>query len=361
LNQLQSSKEHLPGLDALRGISAIAVIVFHIEQIKSFNRLPNLMDYGFFAGEGGRNAVILFFVLSGYLITKNLLKERSFERKISYKRFYLKRILRIWPLYYLVLFLSAWALDYTPKESTFWMCIFIFPNVAHASIGGWVANPPIWTIGAEEQFYLTWPWVIDKFRTHTLTILIAIIVIITVLPFILIWLVENHFPRPGLANQVKTIFAATKFNTFALGGLCAYIFHKHPNWALHFREPVLSTTIILIPFIFWFSGVSVPYLNDELYALFFSVLIVHVSLNRGGGFLFNNSILNYLGKISYGIYLFHHLAIILGLRYVPPVFFKSLIASNIVYYIIVFSTTVMVATISYYGMERYFLRLKSRL
>lgn len=354
-------KKHFPGLDALRAIAAIMVIVNHIEQIKSGNRLPSLMDYAFFANAGGRNAVILFFVLSGFLITYNLLNERKNSKPISVKRFYLKRILRIWPLYYLTLILSAWAFGYTPKTSTLILCTLIFPNFAHATVGGWVPSPQTWSIGAEEQFYLGWPWILDKFRKHTLSTLVFLFVSLTLLPYLAIYLVETFYYEPVRINQIKTLVAATKFNTMVLGGIFAYIVLKWPTLLQYLKPKWASLSVTFLPFVFWFTGLYVSELNDEFYAICFGLLIVHAAFNDGGGRFLNNAVLNYLGRISYGMYMVHYVVILIGLRYVPPVFFPSLIASNIAYYIIVFGCTIGLASLSYYIIERPLLRLKAKI
>lgn len=349
------------GLDGLRGIAALAIVVFHIEQIKSFNRLPSLMEHGFFAHDGGRIAVVLFFVLSGFLITFKLLVEQRTTDDIKVGKFYLKRLLRIWPLYYATLLLSALLLDYTPKESTFWLSILIFPNVAHATIGGWVASPQIWSIGAEEQFYLTWPWVIKFMKRHLLKMLLAICVGMTLLPYATIFLIEEFYYEAHRVNQVKTLFAATKFNLMALGGVLAWLYIHIPQWSDWMKTKAASFLIVSVPFVLWFIGVRFGMFNDEVYGLLFGMLIVHAAKHGGGGKLLNNRLVNYLGKISYGIYMYHYMFIILGLRFVPPVFFSSLVASNMVYYMIVFAFTLGTATLSYHFFESRFLWLKERL
>ena len=349
------------GLDGLRGIAALAIVVFHIEQIKDFNRLPSLMEHGFFAHEGGRIAVVLFFVLSGFLITCKLIDEQRSTERVRVGRFYLKRMLRIWPLYYATLLISALLLDYTPKESTFWLCILIFPNVAHATIGGWVASPQIWSIGAEEQFYLAWPWVVKWLKKHLIKMLLAICIGMTILPYVTIFLIEEFYYEAHRVNQVKTLFAATKFNLMALGGILAWLQIHKPNWSDWMRTKIASVLIVGVPFALWFTGVRFGLFNDEVFGLLFGILIVHAAIHGGGGRLLNNRPVNYLGKVSYGIYMYHYMFIILGLRFVPPVFFSSLIASNIVYYMIVFAFTLGTASLSYHLFENRFLRLKERL
>lgn len=98
------NKVHFPGLNGLRFIAALSVIIGHVELIK--------LDYGiynfkntipFYTNTAGHLGVVLFFVLSGFLITYLLLVEKDKYGKVAVKKFYIRRVLRIWPLYFLIL------------------------------------------------------------------------------------------------------------------------------------------------------------------------------------------------------------------------------------------------------------------
>lgn len=104
---MSSSKIYFKGLDGLRGIAAIAVVLGHIELIKQFFQLKNVYDRGgpFFLYLGSL-AVTFFFVLSGFLITFLLLKEKESKGTIAIRNFYLRRALRIWPVYYVLFVLG---------------------------------------------------------------------------------------------------------------------------------------------------------------------------------------------------------------------------------------------------------------
>lgn len=107
----------------------------------------------------GHLGVILFFVLSGFLITYLIVKELE-AKTFSFKKFYHRRILRIWPLYYLILLISYILFEPSFSIKGLLLCLSIFPNVAHAIGEGWQSSPQIWSIGVEEQFYLIWPFFI---------------------------------------------------------------------------------------------------------------------------------------------------------------------------------------------------------
>src|SRR4051812_33341468 len=100
-----SRRTHFPGLDGLRGLGALSVIPAHIEQLKtSFG-----FDAVFWFPIHAKIGVVLFFTLSGFLITFLLLRERQLRGRISIARFYRRRMLRIWPLYFLIVLSSLFV------------------------------------------------------------------------------------------------------------------------------------------------------------------------------------------------------------------------------------------------------------
>ena len=168
---MQQKGVHYPNLNALRFIAAFMVIVHHIEQTKGTFGFDNYWSTStiYFAGKLG---VVLFFVLSGFLITNLLLIEQKTSSTISIRNFYVRRILRIWPLYYLIIGLALFVLPHfslfaIPKYGietlnmnfTWKLGLFIclLPNLVLSAI----ANVPFavhtWSIGVEEQFYIIWP------------------------------------------------------------------------------------------------------------------------------------------------------------------------------------------------------------
>ena len=107
---IKKNKIFFNGLNELRAIAALAVIFHHIELYKFTSGISSLYDlndlFRFFIQKLGRNGVLLFFVLSGFLITYLLIVEKKKTKEISIKKFYLRRVLRIWPLYFLILIIG---------------------------------------------------------------------------------------------------------------------------------------------------------------------------------------------------------------------------------------------------------------
>ena len=111
---MKKQKIYFPNLNGLRFIAAFLVIIHHVEQIKSISKIENFWGAIPFIGIIGKLGVILFFVLSGFLITYLLLAEENTFKKISIKKFYMRRILRIWPIMEVNLVCS-----FLPKPSPF--------------------------------------------------------------------------------------------------------------------------------------------------------------------------------------------------------------------------------------------------
>ena len=106
---------YFPGLNGIRFLAALAVMICHMEMTKHWFHEPNIYTVSFVGGVLGDIGVILFFVLSGFLITYLLLQEQQDLGTIKIKQFYIRRILRIWPLYYMVILLGLFVLPFLPE------------------------------------------------------------------------------------------------------------------------------------------------------------------------------------------------------------------------------------------------------
>lgn len=190
------------GLNELRFMAALLVLCHHSETIRLKNNLFNFEWLSLF--RNGTNAVNFFFVLSGFLITYLLLKESKITNDIKVKKFYLKRVLRIWPLYFLLFFIGTVLLPFLfhifsiPYEmpysfSNVWAYfVFFLPGLVLFFYGHHFLEP-LWSIGVEELFYLIWAPIFKFFRKHILSILLGVILfkVLTLLVSYIL-LPENH-------------------------------------------------------------------------------------------------------------------------------------------------------------------------
>lgn len=168
--------QHLHGLDGLRGVACLAVFVDHVEQYAEWLSWPHA--YGPALQALGREGVELFFVLSGYLITYRMLLEQRARGRISISAFYVRRALRIWPLYYVVVAIAfavvpwlmkhaagdyvrdvwGWYVDGIPGDGRLLLYAVLLPQIAYFTATPVLCAAHLWSVGVEEQFYLVWPW-----------------------------------------------------------------------------------------------------------------------------------------------------------------------------------------------------------
>ncbi|MBI3500631.1 MAG: acyltransferase [Bacteroidetes bacterium] len=350
---------YIKGLDTLRAIAALAVVIYHIELFKKKYNTSNYFDYPFFANTGGCIAVILFFVLSGYLITLLLLKEKTIYKKISLKKFYIRRMLRIWPLYYIILIVSIILLDYTPTTFALVLCFTIFPNISHALGYGWEASPQIWSIGVEEQFYLVWPFIIKYLKKKYLIVfLVTFFIAFTILPHIILFALNRVYPNQQLMDFTFKFFYGTKFNCIAVGAFFAVIYHNKSKVLNILDNNLILIGSFMTATTLWCIGFQIKYFTSEFYAVLFGLLILTTSINSK--FNFEPSVFKFLGKISYGLYMYHWIIIELIMRNFSLYFTKTSVISNIVLYVSILTMTIITASLSYFYIEKRILKIKNK-
>jgi peptidoglycan/LPS O-acetylase OafA/YrhL len=172
---------HMPGLDLLRGLAILAVIFFHgfYYVAPVFPWHSRMAGALFHLTSFGWTGVNLFFTLSGFLITGNLIDS---ERKPNYySRFYMRRALRILPAYFLVLILLG--LTRTASLNYLLVCVLFLANWPRLLLhGSFMLYPVLWSLAVEEQFYAVWPWLYRKLRmTGLLALCIGLILLCPIL------------------------------------------------------------------------------------------------------------------------------------------------------------------------------------
>ncbi len=374
----QENRVYFKGLDGLRAIGALTVVFAHLELIKSEFSIPNLLHLSFYKNTSGHLGVILFFVLSGFLITYLLMVEKNKFKTISIKRFYFRRILRIWPIYYLILILLLFVfpniiqLPYNAKPEfanlldnypTLLIFFLMAPNLMCFGIPGIGGGFHLSSIGTEEQFYIFWPWLIKWFK-NLLIPLFFIFIVFALAPNFLDYLNNHFFEKNSTTYQfIKQLRIFTEFfkiDCMALGGVFAYIYFKNKTKLLNIIFNRYTQILSLsIGFGCWILGVNISFFKDEIFALFFAVIILNTAVNPNKIISFNYKWLNYIGKISYGIYVYHWIIILFVLNFIIQ-FKENSFMFNIVLYTISIGLTILVSHFSFYKFEKYFLRFKDR-
>lgn len=302
--------------------------------------------------------VTLFFVISGFLITYLLLLEKD-EGNVNIKNFYMRRILRIWPIYYLFigicLLVGLLSKNLSDIFSTnIWWYLFFTANIPFILIQGIKILVHYWSIGVEEQFYLFWPWVV-KFSTKKL-----LVISISIFVFLFgikscIWLLY------GKGDIIYQTLSVIRFHCMMIGAIGA-ILYKSRNALFH--RIILNKWLQLASwFIFIATGVGIFHIPapiaHEIIALVSLALIMGQVTTINNIINLDRKLPDFLGKISYGIYIIHPLVIFL----LSPVFRIieiNLYAKYILVYVAVFACTITLAWLSYEFYEKPFLSLKSR-
>lgn len=392
-------KEYFKGLDSLRFFAALAVFFTHVELIKKFtgfgshwidpeeritkftvfqsvmskeiDPLSPLIAYSSALG------VVFFFVLSGFLITYLLLKEKESHKTVQIGKFYLRRAFRIWPLYYLIFILGFFVLPNLELfavpgqdvffDQNFWgnlmLYAFFMPNLAFSIYTTAVPNiGQSWSIGVEEQFYLLWPLLLRKSKNVLKSILWIAGSIIALKGILLL---SFPFIKLEALVVIKKFLAMSKLECMALGGLGAYIlFNKREALLRIIFKPISQLmAVLVIPILIYFIPTAFEDVLHLLFSLSFLVIILNVAGNEKVLLRFENPILQYLGRISYGFYMFHVMCIVFTIHILDKYIGLDndiTTPQHILLYGISFLLTVAVSSLSYHIFEKAFIRLKDK-
>ena len=363
-----------PGLNSLRFIAAFLVVLHHGETIKRKYEMDNFEWLGLF--RNGGHAVTFFFVLSGFLITYLLLKERERTGTIKVKNFYLKRVLRIWPLYFLLIFIgtlllpyvfSIFQIDYEMPynlRQTWFYFLFFMPGLVTFHFGHHFLEP-LWSIGVEEVFYLIWAPLFKYIKKRVWVLLLSVIL------FKIILYVSGFVIHNELFGYLIAVF---KFESMAVGGLGAYLIYTYGRSfteSFLFKVPIqiiiFSTLVVFLLFHcnihnkVWLIVFKTPVLSSLLIDFLFLYAIICISTVDNSIIKLRNKTLSFLGEISYGIYMYHMLIIFGVILFLKKYLVQITLAwSHIVFYGIVVFSTISVSILSKYLFENYFLKLKRR-
>lgn len=358
----QAGKNHYPALDGFRGVAILLVVLHH-----NFG----FMNYFFFGWLG----VDLFFVLSGFLITEILLN--SLGRPGFLKNFYIRRILRIFPLFYLALVIclvilpniKSLELDsgyYTGNQFWLWTYLQNWLFVFKEPYGDKILLHT-WSLAVEEQFYLVWPLLILMFRTpkRLLIVMLTILLLVGVARYI-VW----SYKVEDLAYS--SLYTFTRIDGLCIGSIIAILQKLDPGF-LKRNNTVIVVLIAVINLGFYFistrTGFTFPYLafvGYTTFAVLFGLLLYEAV--RGESkiihWLLDNRPLKFFGKISYGLYVWHWPVYILMFDAARDWFFAkgagSIRMAELCSGLFVTAVALLTSLVSYRYFEMPFLKLKSK-
>jgi peptidoglycan/LPS O-acetylase OafA/YrhL len=322
---LDSPKRSIPSLDGLRAIAVLLVVFAHAGVLEKAGSAATRSHLNIASTilkiDAGDLGVSLFFVISGYLITTLLLKERSEAGRINLKRFYLRRFFRIFPPYYFYLFVIAilWInhrvpLNYGGLISAVTYTSNYYPySLSHPESQGWLVGHT-WSLSLEEQFYLFWP-VFLRFlgKGKSIGVGLALLLVAPVSRLVTL----KTYPNLAFDAQIFRMFH-TRIDTIMAGSVLALIW-TIPRWRSLLVTLTAKKTSGLIALL-----ILVTILRLNLQYSYFSVLIgislegillAYIMLyfitnaNTSIGKLLNNRAVCHFGMISYGLYLWQQLYI----------------------------------------------------
>ena len=237
------------------------------------------------------------------------------------------------------------------------MAIFLLPNLLFVAFGHIFSIGPLWSIGAEEQFYLLWPNIVKKSNHLLKTLVLLLITIIFVKSVCEIITIQELFSEK-INKSCWVINKLLQFDCMVMGGIFAYLlFDKNSILKFVFKKSisVIALTAIIVLYVMKPNLYS---LNNLIFSLFYGILILNISSNPSSLIKMENKYFNFLGKISYGMYMFHSIAI--------AVFIYMLgsnlnnVWANISLYLGSFLLTILISFLSYQYFEEPILKYKER-
>ena len=331
-------KVFFKNLDALRFVAFLFIFLGHALDTDS-NAIRNSDVYGWvknYVYIFGKTGFSFAFVLSSYINTWVILEERQQAGNFKPWLYYVRRAIRIWPLYFLVLFIGFVILPFVmelmnqPYEEVGnpWYFILFVGNfflIEH----GWTHSPIIsvlWSVSVEEQFYIFWPFLLIIFRKREKWLFALLLVVFAITTI--------HYFGTDVNLWFHTLFL---LGDIALGALFAFIsFHR--NWGFDALKNLSRNTIFGIYAVFlfsllfynhifnnqWLPGAANLIIEKLFYAVILSYFIFEQNFGENSFFKFGKlKSITYLGVISYGLFCFHEIGLLVGHHFLNQTHLQS--------------------------------------
>lgn len=353
--------ENLDSIRTLAFLSTFLAHAFYTEsvQVKSSTSFQWAIQFQEIFSFG----VPIFFVLSGFLITYLMLKEQDEFGTFNLKNFYLRRILRIWPVYFFVLIIGFVLFpiirsyimkdSYIESANSIYYILFLsnFDQIAHTTLPFGIGLGPTWSVSIEEQFYVVWPLFLLFFKKKSFIWAIVLVLLATLVLTPLLGFPSKH-----------SVFCMMYLS---VGGFAAYLAYYYQSFILKITRihPVFFLTVIILLIVsIYFASLGIANFFLITAIAFLIAYIILFQCYAGKLNLKRIPFLETTGKYTYGLYLYHvicnfiaHVAIddILKIQEteLTVVFIKPIISLGL---------SLLLSLISYHYYEKYFLKLKTR-
>lgn len=362
-NKVSNTRRHFHTFDALRFFAFFKVFLLHVPIVAFpwFN----------YVKAGGGIGVQFFFVLSGFLITYIILEEKNRTGRLNLKNFFVRRVLRIWPLYYLMvlvayttpyilthfLHLNSSAEGYEPQ---LWVSLTFLENYKMMATGQHANVSPLsvmWSLCIEEHFYIVWGLLLFFLSAKRVPVLIVIALLVGVLSRVIYY--RLNIPASDLFTNI---------DLFAFGAMPAYMLvHKERKLnlllgkvGLVYKKLYVLLLVVLVTLIAQYAGNDGPFIYlTSLLGLLFTILIAFTLPDNAALKVSDRNVLSRMGVYTYGLYLYHILVVNLllqlngklGIDIDTPV-------GAIMFVLLSLIVSIICSMCSYYLFEKPFLRLK---
>lgn len=363
------------GLDGLRFFSFVFVIYNHFYTV--------LDSYGLHFAEPawidalGHYGLQYFFAGSGFLISFMVMKEYEKTGRFRIGHFYLRRILRIWPVYFVLVgivylfiypnnffYLQGMSAEFEPyKLMALWLFLLVLPHVNEFVYPTAPYLHHTYTIGIEEQFYLVWALLFRFLRRYFFSCL-NILLISGILLNLCHYFLFDALNRSGLSiiNKIATYYDYSQVNTFCIGSYLAIYYrsgHQSLKW---FRDKWVQVIFYLLFAVLVITNARLPFLTNEAMSIVVCFILLFATFKNTSLINYSLPLWEFLGKISYSVYLFHYIALVIVLRLI--IFNLGLNMNKAGIFILAIAGVLLVAIlfglIGYYTVERWCIRLKNK-
>ena len=372
-NNIKINKPYFENLDALRFLAALAVFVFHFfsEAVALFHINIESTVYkviNLFISKGTLG-VNFFFVLSGFLITYLILFERQNTGSFNVAHFLMRRTLRIWPLYFLIviigfllfpIMINGYHTAHSPWYYAFFLANFDEIRVGlHDSINFLTAP---WSVAVEEQFYLFWGlllYVLHRFKVFKIEIVLLVLLLLS--------LIFSYTYQSS--SRILYYHTFSVMSNIVIGSALALFYFKKKHWLLRFKglKSWKIATIYLLGLLMIiaknkiFIGPIVIF-EQTCISLFFGFIIFDQIFLKNSIFKIGEiQLFNHLGRISYGLYMYHLVVMFLLLHILSDrLEMINPVLSFIIFLSISIFGTYLLSYISFKYFEKPFLSLKNK-
>jgi len=360
---------HIRALDGLRGAAILLVIPHNSEEL--FQRSTGIVRIGGIISGAGWIGVQLFFVLSGFLITRNLFDSQGATN--YFRVFFARRVLRIFPLYYVTLLVALILVPLctgTPIGDLFqrdqiWLWTFLL-NWAHPLGASTYGLPHFWSLAVEEQFYFVWPFIVWHATPRALLKICGVIAIAALIARTLL-----HFG--GGTGEMIYEFTVCRMDALAIGAATAALLRYPPGagWLQRLQPHLVPIAVVLavagaaVTKAYTSDNVTTQIIGHTLLAVLFALVLLACltdegTYNRWLRRVFDTAALRSVGRYSYGMYVLHF-PIFLWLQKYSATFIRLCGRwAPLVFVGVVAVLAYVAAIVSYHVLEKHFLRLKHR-